>query len=459
MHKQNRKTRLRLVIYTVLVGDKEALNNPLQLLGAQASSDVDISWVCFTDNAQLQSPVWQMRPFSEPLIPAEKMSRLPKAQPALFFAEFDYSLYIDNTVVLKRLPQRADIEGALFRGFRHPWRSSPLDEADIVVKSGLDKADVVAQQVDFYRQRGRALEQVGCLTAGTVLLRRHGDARVRRFGELWWTQILLFSKRDQLSLDLCAREAGCPVDYFVGDKTSNDLFLWPVLPDGRRVQGSFDDQKYAWEHRGDPVARAQPRQHFLQHGGDGERYGRRVPWFDYACERAGSSLGGQVPPRRGLAEVAGLLLKQPEVAAGPILVIGVQSAAAWSVEVEELPAAAAAINQYFRFAQAPQVLTAVTGVADWFDSAPFQGANGISRFAAVMVLGLQADCAARVLPKLRPLFGNHGQVLLEFGQSLDLPLQQQLLTSAPAGAQLQGFHGQHISQEGPVPSSVFLVTF
>ena len=49
----------------------------------------------------------------------------PKLIPARFFADYDYSLYIDNTVVFKRLPTRADVDGARFRAFRHPWRSSP----------------------------------------------------------------------------------------------------------------------------------------------------------------------------------------------------------------------------------------------------------------------------------------------------------------------------------------------
>lgn len=447
--------RLRLVIYTVLVGEKEALNNPLQMLGPDAHSDLELHWVCFTDNPALQSPVWHMHPFSEPLIPAEKMSRLPKAQPARFFPDFEYSLYIDNTVVFKRLPQRADIEGALFRGFRHPWRSSPQDEADIVVKSGLDTADIVAQQSNFYRQRGQSLDEVGRLTAGTVLLRRHQDARVQRFGELWWTQILLFSKRDQLSLDLCAREAGCPVDYFAGDKTSNDLFLWPVLPNGRRVQGSFDEQAYAWAHRHDEQARRQPRLHFLEHGGEADRYTRPVPLAAYACARAGSSLGEQVAPRRGLAPaLERVLAGQP----ASLLLVGVQSAAPWSVEAEELGSAAAAVAQYFRFGQPPAVVTALVAQDDWYEPAPFQGAGGSSGFAAVLVTGLAADCAARAVPKLRPLVGTGAQLLLQFGESLT-PEQLAALYQSAAPARLEIFHGQHIAVAGVIPSSVVLLTF
>lgn len=453
----NRAGRLRLVIYTVLVGTKEGLNNPLHFVGADAETDLDIHYVCFTDNDALLSPTWQMRHFSQPLLPVEKMSRLPKAQPALFFPDFDYSLYIDNTVVLKRLPRSDDIRDALFRGFRHPWRSSPLDEADIVVKAGLDAADVVAAQVDFYASQQRPLDEVGRLTAGTVLLRRHHDARVLRFGDLWWQQILLFSKRDQLSLDLCAREAGCPVEYFDGDKTNNELFVWPILPDGRRIQGSFDAERYAWAHRSDPLARQQPKQHFLQHGGDGEAWARQPRWFNYACDRAHSSLGDSAAPRRGIADVVGRALAR--LGPGAVLVMGVQSSALYTVEAEELLAAQAAIVQSYRFVAVPQVVIAAVPETEMLEAAPFQGAGGVTGFVLVIVLGLTPPCIAGVMAKVRPLLGNTGQVLLQFGDSLDLAAINRLHESTPDNSTLEVFHGNHITVGGIIPANVVMVAF
>lgn len=448
--------KLKLAVYTVLVGEKETLNNPLQLIGAGTSSDLDIDFFCFTDNDKLTSPSWQFRQFDHPLLPAEKASRLPKAQPDRFFPDHQYSLYIDNTVVFKRLPCRADIEGALFRGFRHPWRNNPLDEADIVVKSGLDGADVVAAQVNFYA-RSRPLEAVGTLTAGTVLLRRHHDPAVRRFGELWWEQILLFSKRDQLCLDLCAREAGCPVAYFAGDKTSNDLFLWPVLPDGRRVLGSFDADRYAWTHRNDPVALRQPRRHFLAHGGDGDKFTKRVPWFSYVCDRTGSGLGDRVPPRRGVADVVGELLAKLGDNPGGILVAGVRSAEALAVEPEELVAAQAAILQYFRYGPRPDVVTALVDDQDVLDPVPFRGAAGKTAFRLVLVLGLPTRCHGNALAKFLPLLATGGQLLVEFGGSLAIQDVVHMHEAIGNSGALAIFHGRHITMEVAIPSSVFVL--
>lgn len=448
------KKKLRLAVYTVLVGEKEALNNPLHYLGNDAPTDLDIEFFCFTDNEALISSAWKIKRFNHPLVPPEKMSRLPKAQPDKFFPDYDYSLYIDNTVVFKRLPQEVDVKGAVFRGFRHPWRTNPLDEADIVVKSGLDAAEIVAGQIAFYDKR-TPLSSVTVLTAGTVLLRQHHHPSVQKFGELWWEQILLFSKRDQISLDLCAQIAGCPVERFDGDKTNNDLFVWPVLPNGRRVQGSFDAERYAWEKRSDPEALRQPRTHFLAHGGDGSKFERHVPWFRYACDRAGSSLGDSVPPRRGIADIVGSFLAQMGARPGGILIAGIRSEEPYAVEMSELLAAKAAVGQFFRYTGGPEVTVSMVDEAQMHESAPFLGANGRAGFQLVLVLGLPSKCHKNAFPKFSPLLASNGTLLVEFGSGLSVQGIDAMQSAVPERAVMQVFHGKHILSDQVIPSSVF----
>ena len=444
---------LRLVVYTVLIGTKEALNNPLQLLGA-AQSDLEIDYICFTDNPALSSPTWQFRAFDHALLPPEKGSRLPKACPARFFADYDYSLYIDNTVVFKRLPTRADVEGARFSAFRHPWRSSPADEADIGVKSGLDEAAVVAAQVNFYATR-RPLDSVHTLTAGTVLLRNHHDAAVQRFGELWWQQILLFSKRDQLSLDLCAAEAGLTVDYFPGDKTSNDLFMWPVLPDGKRVQGSFDAERYAWLHRDNPAARANPRAHFLATAQAGEKFDRPVPWFAYAADVAGSGLGARAAPRRHLADAIEWAMPAP--GSGPILIAGVMSADPLSPVLEELTAAQTAFSRALRYVGNTDVVTAMVPAEELDAPAPFQAAAGKTGFALVLVLGVLPQAHPHVLAKFGPLLATGGRLLLSFTGSLSAAELARMEAAMAGRGSLAVFHSRHLLHEKAMPASVVVL--
>lgn len=446
----------RVAVYTVLVGTKEPINNPLQYLGSGAGTDLQFDFLCFTDNPKLESPVWQMRPFDPGLVPHEKASRLPKARPDEFLPDHRYSLYIDNTVVFKRLPASHDLRGGALRAFKHPWRNNPIDEGDVVVREGLDLAEVVADQLRFYA-KARPETQLRRLTAGTVLLREHHDPLVRRFGRLWWEQILLFSKRDQLSLDLCADEARCPIDHFAGDKLNNDLFAWPVLPGpGRRVLASFDADLYAWHHRSDAAAREAPRNHFLAHGGDAAVYKKRIPLFHYACLRTGSSLSDTAAPRRAIAAPIQIMLDRAGDSSRPILIVGFRSAEPYSVDESELAGASRAYYQYYRFGTSPPVFTCLLAVDQALDPAAFDAPAPDKAFGQILVLGLPASCHAHAGAKFRPLLGADGQVLFQFGTSLTLD-QLQTMQRHNAGCALEVFHGGHVSSPTAIPSSVVLL--
>lgn len=447
---------IRLVVYTVLVGEKEALNDPLQYVGHEGATDLSIDFICFTDNPSLTSPTWTFRDIPNRLIPPNRLSRLPKALPHEFFPDYDYSLYIDNTVAFKRLPRCSDLgldSGAVFRAFRHPWRSCPQDEADVVVRSGLDDAALVAAQTRYYDGH-RSLRQIPTLTAGTALLRRHHDPRVRTFGRLWWEQILLFSSRDQISLDQCIREVSCPIDYFPGDKTNSDLVAWPALAAPRRVEATFDADRYAWEHRHDPEARAHPRTHYLTHGGH-LKYERRPAWFSYCCARTGSGFGSQAAPRRCLADIIEPLLQEMVDAPGGILIVGVASTESYAAAPEELASAQEALKLYFRFNHGSEIMAAAVSDDDVADPAPFRGAYGWTGFRLVIVIGLTPAHHANALSKFVPLLAENGTLLVQFGESLSTGDIRRMEDGLEESYTLSIFHGGHISQANAVPSSVF----
>ena len=309
--------RQKLVVYTVLVGAKESLNDPLEGLPANAGTDLDIDWVCLTDHRGLRSPTWRFEFIDDRHLPPEKLSRRPKALPHDYFPAAEYSLYVDNTVTFKRLPQAGDLVHApgqhLFRAFRHATRHDPEEEATAVACLGYDDVDVICAQMDFIASR-RPLTTVTPLTTATVLLRSHQHAAVRRFGRLWWESILAFSKRDQLSIDFARLEAGCSIDHWPGSSDDNPFVHWHGSLSRHRVQASFDAKRYAWQHRDDPAAQRDPRGHYLAHGSTtlggapDSRYQRTLPVLEYACYKQGSSLGHQVSPRRDMAGALEALL-------------------------------------------------------------------------------------------------------------------------------------------------------
>jgi asparagine synthase (glutamine-hydrolysing) len=390
------RERTRLVVYTALVGPKERLSNPLAGLPAGATTDLDIDWVCITDDPTLTSPVWRMERLDSAHLPPEKLSRRPKALPHEYFPDAEYSLYVDNTVSFKRLPQASDLatdRPYLFRAFRHATRNDPQQEAAAVAMLGYDDVGVICQQLDWYARR-RPLAGITPLTTATVILRQHHHPVLRRFGTLWWESLLAFSKRDQLSFDFARQEAGAEVEYFQGFTHDNDLIRWEGSLSGQRVRASFDARRYAWLHRSDPDAQRDPKAHFLAHGdGSDAAYRRDTPLLEFACHMVGSSLGSQVCPRRGAAPALEPLVATLRGEGRRVLLVRVQdSTAAQAFDAQELDRASQALAMVLNPAQGTLIdLPAVDLQPDgkvystgqpWYDAAIVLGAAG-SQLAVV----------------------------------------------------------------------------
>ena len=451
-------SKVKLVIYTVLVGAKEYLNDPLQLIPSETTTDIDIDYFCLTDNDQLTSTTWKFRKLEVELVPIEKASRHPKAKPHDFFPEYEYSLYIDNTVVFKRLPRLADIKGKVFAAFKHPWRNNPADEADIIVKSGLDDFEVVANQLNFYSQNGMPLENIKRLTAGTVLLRKHNVNSVKIFGEHWWQQILLFSKRDQISLDICANIAKCNIEYFEGDKTQNDLFIWPVVPGSKRVLGSFDTEKYKWLNRTEPEALADPKRHFLLQNKPLEDYNRESPLFEYSCRRKGSGMSETFAPRRSLGKIIGKVITENEISFSNVMFAGISSNSKYSISPEELIQAKDSLLHYYRFSSStPTVVTAMSHEEELSDPAPFINENEENNFDIIFLIGAPKKISTKILMKYYSLLKINGKIMIEFNESLTIQEILDMHSPIRYRGKLEIYHGHHITENNIIPNKVFVI--
>jgi hypothetical protein len=442
----------KLAIYTVLIGEKEDINDPLQIVGQKFESDLDIEFYCLTDNINLESKTWKICYYSHPLISAEKSSRYPKARPDIFFPDYDYSIYIDNTVVLKRIPLYNDIENSILKGFRHPWRSNPIDEADIVVKSGLDDSITVVEQMKYY-EKERSISQVNYLSVGTVIVRNHKDFKVIKFGQLWWEQILLHSKRDQLSLDLCAKEAGCSMEYYEGDKLSNDLFLWPVIANGHRILGSFDSEYYAWKNRKNKEAVKNPKKHFLQNQSK-ENYDRKNSIFNYACDKNASSLGFKNFPKRGISNVIEnyLNVNKKNFKA---LIIGVRSDQNYDVEKKELINAKKALIEYYKYNDEPVVILSELLEIEFMQDIQFLQAGGCDDFDLILVLGTPIKYYNNIFEKFMKLLNYDGVTIIHFGECLDLNSINKMHVNSNFSDKINIYHGISVEGDNIIPNCIF----
>jgi hypothetical protein len=215
----------RRVVYTVLFGGYEGL------LEQPAFEGSTIDRICFTDDPELTSPTWEVRCVPRAL-PADttRSARTPKILAHDYVGEYDESLYIDNSVLLKRPPEELFAEllpaHTSMALMRHSYRELLSEEFDEVVRLKLDAWWACEEQRAHYEAVDPAVLQSQTLWHG-IILRRHGDRVVRRTMELWWLHVMRYSRRDQLSLNFCLRATGLDPLVHAYDNNDSPFHTWP----------------------------------------------------------------------------------------------------------------------------------------------------------------------------------------------------------------------------------------
>jgi Protein of unknown function (DUF616) len=269
---------MRRVVYTCLFGHSELFND------FEYERD-GIDFVCFTDDPELRSEFWKIELMPRRALDPARAAKKIKALPHVYLAQYDESLYIDNTVRLKATPKRlfedylAPANSPLVC-FRHPERDCVYDEARVVVSIGFDTPQRVNPQMALYRYLGYPAHNG--LAKSTFMLRRHHDPSLQRMLNTWIEQILCHSRRDQLSmLPSCWFENFRP-DYIALKFDDYELLEWPLIKHGLRVPRDFDDALYLELNPDVAELGVDPRKHYLLWGQDEHRKYRRLDLFEAA---------------------------------------------------------------------------------------------------------------------------------------------------------------------------------
>ena len=227
----NTASPLRPCVYTVLTGRYEQLNEQ------PTARDSIIPFICLTDSPDLKSETWQMRliPRLFDMDPIRAQREL-KLRPHMHLPEYDFSLYIDNSVLLKQAPEELIQNYFPASGFglaRHSFRESVLDEFLEIASRGLDDQCRVFEQLNHYSMTyPETLEERPYWTG--LLLREHGTPEVQAMLDIWYSNVLRYSRRDQLSVNAAFRQAALIPDVMDIDNLESPFHLWPVTI-GREV--------------------------------------------------------------------------------------------------------------------------------------------------------------------------------------------------------------------------------
>jgi hypothetical protein len=224
-------------VYTVLTGGYECLNE--QAIASESS----LPFICLTDDPDLTSDSWKIRQI-EPTFATDpiRSQRDLKIRPHVHLPEFDQSLYIDNSVILKVRPE------TLFETFladssmaipSHSFRETLLDEFLAIIQLGLDDSSRVFEQINHYSLSDPALLNEKPYWSA-ILLRDHHDTSVKKCAEIWAAHVFRYSRRDQLSINLAFRNAGLTPKAIDVENHESWFHNWPVTIERDRSKGMRD---------------------------------------------------------------------------------------------------------------------------------------------------------------------------------------------------------------------------
>jgi hypothetical protein len=212
------------VIYTALIGDYEKFSS----FNYEVRPNTKL--VLFTDSNQLKSDEWSIIKV-RPRFPSDSIrsARYLKIMGPSIFENIDQSLWIDNTVFLKTAPDIIlDIllKSKDFMVPFHSFHRSVAAEFSAVQAAGYDDFARIYEQLFHYQNtHPHILSQKVLWTA--ILARRH-TPMVKKTMEIWWEQILRYSRRDQLSINYALDETGVNAGAYNLDNHESIFHRWPV---------------------------------------------------------------------------------------------------------------------------------------------------------------------------------------------------------------------------------------
>lgn len=200
-----------LVVYTALFGNYDTLRDP-------SEHYANCKFVCFTDQNDIESDVWEFINVVEADLPPNMMNRRYKLLPHLYLQDFDQSLYIDSNITIVGDPTRLvrKYPGSKLVLPRHFERDCIFDEAIECVALRRGKFPNIAHQMDYYEKQGMP-KHFG-LGENNILLRSHNLPEIVELMDDWWRQINIHSARDQLSLAYILWKAG--ENFFFMDESA-----------------------------------------------------------------------------------------------------------------------------------------------------------------------------------------------------------------------------------------------
>lgn len=229
IHTHNYPTKCeksRIAVYTVLYGEYDNIK-PIMV------KNNSLDYFAFTDQPVADNSGWIKRTFDFPTeINNDNVlkSRYLRMHPHLLFPEYDYSIYIDASFIIKHdifylLGRLGNNDIAMFQ---HPWANDIYDEAELVIHWKRADENITRKQVERYRVDGYP-KGFGMTTTGIIVCRCN-NATVTKIMQAWWDEFKKTdnTKRDQMCLFYVIWKLGLCKNYIklLGTRVYDDPIVW-----------------------------------------------------------------------------------------------------------------------------------------------------------------------------------------------------------------------------------------
>ena len=183
----------RVIVYTAITGDYDELKDPMYV-------SPNVKYICFTNNPNLKSKIWEIR-----LIKSEldnlSLARRIKILPWEYLEDRgDIIIWVDAKYkILNDLREyylKYRRNGSMLC-FPHFCRDSICDEMiELAILKRNIKKEII-KQTAAYLNDGFP-DDIGLYDTGCIVRNCH-DSQVKFIMEEWWKELSRYSKRDQLS--------------------------------------------------------------------------------------------------------------------------------------------------------------------------------------------------------------------------------------------------------------------
>ena len=187
-----------IVCYTCITGQYDQLRQPKAI-------NKNIDYVCFSDKLAIVQNVWKFKPIPLELknLSNVKKQRIIKICPHRYLKEYKVSIWIDGNIEIQNdlsiFLKQYDLNAYPLYIRTHPCRNCIYDEAKACIRLRKDSLQSISKQIDAYKKDGYPMH-IG-LVESNIILRKHNDAKCILLDNLWASELLKYSHRDQLSFN------------------------------------------------------------------------------------------------------------------------------------------------------------------------------------------------------------------------------------------------------------------